>query len=527
MENSNYNNKNHQNNINDSLKLTISLRKKKLNQILSQSKVKNESYLSKQEEENENMSKLCELSKSLFEQKEVDNIINILDKIYFFIKNIKIPLKPNFIKLSSIIPHLYQKISLFEVEEVVIKKIFDIFEEILKFFSFDEIDKENYIVFNEQYFQLIFRLIELYQNNEKIMKTIFNFLSCVIEKSTYLKEYFMKKPGCCLIQSILSLDVLYPSKVIQLLHSFCNCENLDESTMKEFEIFFIQECNKIISQFYEENLENQKIVFKNSKLFHDLYSCFSFISTSELKEVKDIFLINDKISGVSLFDKIISFEQFDRDNLSIKVLEILVNLFCYEELKYIEILIENNSYQYVMDRLLDNFSNKNIIHEASSALANFVNTPQYKKIFMDNQYLKDIICKIRNNNSYEIIKDLLFIISNFFFAIDEIDILSFIDSDIFVCCIELLINKKEPTILNSVLSIIEILLYKGNPNNILKSFYKESEEGVINPFKYQFDIYGLYDILSNTLINTKNEKVSSSIRRIICQYYNKKEIIID
>ena len=81
--------------------------------------------------------------------------------------------------------------------------------------------------------------------------------------------------------------------------------------------------------------------------------------------------------------------------------------------------------------------------------------------------------------------------------------------------------------MNSVLSIIEILLYKGNPNNILKSFYKESEEGLINPFKYQFDIYGLYEILSNTLINTKNEKVCSSIRRIICQYYNKKEIIID
>ena len=105
-----------------------------------------------------------------------------------------------------------------------------------------------------------------------------------------------------------------------------------------------------------------------------------------MKEIKEIFLINDKINGVSLFDKIISFEKFDRDNLSVKVLELLINLFCYEEFKFIEILIEKNSYRYVMDRLLDNFSNKNIIHEASSALANFVNTPQYRKIFMDNQY---------------------------------------------------------------------------------------------------------------------------------------------
>ena len=195
----------------------------------------------------------------------------------------------------------------------------------------------------------------------------------------------MKKLGCYLIQSILSLDALYPSIIIQLLHSFCNCENVDESTTKKYEIFFIQECNKIISYFYKNNFEVSKIVLKNSKLFQDFYSCFVFISTSELKEMKEIFLINDKINGVSLFDKIISFEKFDRDNLSVKVLELLINLICYEELKYIEILIEKNSNRYVMDRLLDNFSNKNIIHETSSALANFVNTPQYRKIFMDNQ----------------------------------------------------------------------------------------------------------------------------------------------
>lgn len=523
MEIYNYNmNKNHQYNFQELSKLSIELRKKKINQKLSESKVNNESNFSKQEEESENITKLCELSKTLLEQKKIDNIITSLDKIYFYLINIKIPIKPNYIKLSCIIPNLFQKIAFFEKEEKILKKIFDILEEIIKFLYYYDTDSKNSSVFNEQYFELIYRLIELYQNNEDMMKKILNFLSNLIEKSDYIKEYLMIKPGCYFIQAILSLDVLYPSYIIQLLCSFCNYENLDEDTMKDFEIMLIQECDKVITYFYKENANEPQIVINNSKLFQNLYSCLSFLSVSDLEEIKDIFLINNKINDVNLFDKIITFEKYDRENLSIKVLKIIVNLYCYSELKYIRILIENNSYQYVMDRLLDQFSNEDVIQEAAYALANFVNIEQWRKIFVEKNYLNNIITKITNNSSHKTTKALLIIISNLFFSINEIDILSFIDSDIFSCCKELLIKIKDPSILNSVLIIIEILLYKGDPNIYLKRYNKEDR--IVNPFQYQFDNFGLYDILSNILLNCKNEQVCESIKRIFERYYNDNEI---
>ncbi len=173
MEKFNYNeNKNYKNKLPDSSKLSISLRKKKLNQKLNEVHILNETNITNKEEENENMTKLCTFSKSILEQKEIENFKNILDKIYFFIINIKIPLKPNFIKLSCIMPNLYQKLLLFEMEEIVLKKIFDVFEEIIKFLQPDDLDDCSNL-FNEQHFQLIYRLIELYQNNQNMMNKIF------------------------------------------------------------------------------------------------------------------------------------------------------------------------------------------------------------------------------------------------------------------------------------------------------------------------------------------------------------------
>ena len=523
MENFNYNISKNQNNNHQSSKLSITLRKKKLNQKLNEFNKPNESKLSKPEEENQNLSKLFDLSKTLFEQKEIDGIINILDKIYFFLINIKIPLKPNFIKLSGIIPNLSQKIALFEREENILKKIFDVFDELIKSYYLYGIDDKYSSIINEQHFQLIFRLIELYQNDENMMKIILNFLSNLIAKSNYIKEYLMKKPGCYFIQSILSLDDRYPSYIVQLLYSFCNYENLNDITMKDFEIMFIKECNKIITYFYKENENDPQIVINNKKLFQNLYSCLAFISISEIKEIRDILLINDKNNNTSIFDKIISFEKYDRENLSEKVLKILINILCYSEDIYIPILIENNSYQYIIDRLFDKLSSEKIIHEASFALANFVNSKLGKKIFIEKNYLDDIINKIRNNNSYQITKDLLSIISNFFFAIDEIEIISFIDSDIFSCCTELLMKTKEPTLLNYVLIIIEMILYKGDPNSFMDDYYIEDDDKILNPFRYRFDIYGLTDILSNILINSKNEQVCNSIERLLNHYYKEKK----
>ena len=114
---------------------------------------------------------------------------------------------------------------------------------------------------------------------------------------------------------------------------------------------------------------------------------------------------------------------------------------------------------------------------------------------------------------------MLYLISNTIYATKEIELLSFIDSDIVPCCIELLLKLKEPTLLNRLLKIIELLLIKGDPNPYLGGFYKKSEDKILNPFKYQFDTYGLYDILSNIQMNCKHENVIESIKNIFVHFY--------
>ena len=512
---------NHQNKIHDSSKLSINLRKKKMNQILKESRPLIEESLTRHEKESDNMSKLCFLSKTLANQKDVENLINILDKIYFFLINLNIPLKPNFIKLSSIIPYLFNKISLFETNETMLLKIYDVLEEILKFFHPIDMNDECFSMFNEQYFQLTYKLIELYQNNEQVMKKILNCLSILIEKSNYIKRYLMTVPGCYFIQSILSLDELYPDNIINLIGSFCNYENLNDETMKEFEIILIKESDKMISLFYKTNKTEPNIVINNSNLFFKLYSCFDFVSVSSLNEVLDVFFSYDKANEVNLYEKIFNFEKYNRELLAPKVLGMLTNLYCSSNQKHIQNLIENNSYKYVMERLLDKFSNQKIHKEASCALANFVNTPEYREIFFKNNYLNDIINKLRESCSYDVTGNLLIIISNIIYAIDEIEILSFINSDIIPLCIELLKEIKEPYLLVKILKIIEMFLYKGDPNTYLSKYYKDSKDKIPNPFKYQFDFYDFYDILSNILLNNKSITVYESATIILKKYYDK------
>ena len=513
---------NHQNKIHDSSKLSINLRKKKMNQILKESRPLLEQNLTEHEIESDNMSKLCFLSKALANQKDAESLINILDKIYFFLININIPLKPNFIKLSSIIPYLFNKILIFETNEIVLLKIYDVLEEILKFFHPIDMNNECFSIFNEQYFQLTYKLIELYQNNEQVMKKILNCLSILIEKSNYIKRYLMTVPGCYFIQSILSLDELYPEYIINLMSSFCNYENLDDETMNEFEIILIKESDKLLSLFYKSNKAEPNIVINNSNLFLKLYSCFTFVSISSLNEVLDVFFSYDKVNEVDLYEKIFNFEKYNREKLAPKVLGMLTNLYCSSDKKHVRNLIENNSFKYVMDRLLDKFSTQKIHKEASSALANFVNTPEYREIFFKNNYMNDIINKLRENYSYDVTGNLLIIISNIIYAINEIEILSFINSDIIPLCIELLKEIKEPNLLVKILNIIEMILYKGDPDTYLHKYYKDSEDKILNPFKYLFDFYDFYDILSNILLNNKSIKVYESATRILKRYYDKK-----
>ena len=528
MDNLNYNtNKNNQNKFQDLSELSISLRKKKIKQILNESRLPNDTNLSKTEEENQNVSKLCTYSRNLFNEKIKENIINILDKIYFFLINIKIPLRPNFIKLSGILSNLYQKLSLFETDELVLNKIFDVFEVIIKSIPPDDSEGYSSNLFNENHFQLLYKLIEIYQNNEKILKKILILLSKLILISHYIKEYLMVKPGFYLVQSLLSLDQKYPEYIIQILYSFCNYPILNEQKVKDFEIMLIKECDKIITYFYKRKELCPKILIDNLKLFQKIYACLAYLSISELKEIKDIFLLTNLDEDISLYEKLIFFEQYNREHLAVYLLTIILNFFCYPEMEYLQIVIENKSYQYAMDRILDEISNEYIIREASLALANFVNTKEFRKIFIDKKYINDIINKLRKNNSYEITNSLLILISNIFCSTDENEIYSFIDSDIVSCCIELLAKIKEPILLRRILNIIELLLIKGNPNNCYGDNYKESEDKITNLFKYRFDTYGLYDILSNILLNSKNEMVRDIIKNILDYYYDDYKINLD
>ena len=525
MENSNYNINNNQFiKINESSQLTINLRKKKLDEKLNESHSKTESNLSKHEVESENTIKLCIISKNLLEEKDSEKVINILDKIYFFLISLKIPLKPNFIKISNIIPNLINKMPFFERNETVLIKIYDVLEEIMKFFHPFDNNDNCFCLSNEQFFQLIYKLIDIYQNNENIMKKILNFLSNLVERFDKIKVFLMTIPGCYFIQSILSLDKLYPKYIIKLLKSFCNYPNLNDSTMKDFELMLAQECEKFITSFYQENKIEPNIIINNSDLFSNIFSCLYYISTSTLKEVINIFFKYDKKSDANLFEKMFAFEKLDKEHLAVKFLAILSNLFCSPEQSHIQYLIENKSYQYVMDRLLDKFSSEKIIKEAASTLSNFVNTPEFRQIFIKNNYINDIIKKFKENKSYEVTQGLLYVISNIIYAIEGIELLSFIDSELIPLCLELLMTLKEPHLLVKILNIIELILYKGDPMSYVNDFYKDSDDKILNPFKYQFDSYGLYDILSNIYANTKSTMVTESIKRIMENFYDIKKI---
>ena len=83
---------------------------------------------------------------------------------------------------------------------------------------------------------------------------------------------------------------------------------------------------------------------------------------------------------------------------------------------------------------------------------------------------------------------------------------------------------KEPHLLEKILNIIELILYKGDPMSYVNDFYKDSDDKILNPFKYQFDSYGLYDILLNIYANTKSIMVLASIKRIMKNFYDKQKI---
>ena len=507
--------------------LALSLRKKKINQIIEKNRITKIKNTSQIVFGNNELKKLSDLSKLLYEEKNIDKIIEILDQLYCFLLNFNEPIKTNYIDISNIIQHLYTVMIKFKNVEIIISKSFDAFEQIIRLTPSDEPDKYCRI-FNEQYSQILYELIDYYQNNKKIAEKIFNFLTILIQKSDKLKEYLMTNTGFYFIQTVFSLDTKYPLQFIKLLSSFCSLNEINDKNMKEFQIMFLEKCDKIISLFYQENHQEPKNIINNSFLFHHLYKCLSYISQSINNEIIDGFFITKK-NDVSLYEKILTLSKFDKDNLSNDLLIITGNLYCSSEPNHIQILIECRSYQYVMDILLQQYNNNNdIIKNAAWVLSNFVNIEEYRKIFIKQNYINKLIILIRKNFNFEVRSELLSVIANLLSSVSEIEIYSFIESDLVGCCIELLINLKEPNLLQRVLNIIQLLLYKGDPNIYLDCYYKDSDDKITNIYKYQFDYYGLETILNNIASNSKNKNVYEIAQMIIEHYYyDENKIITD
>ena len=507
--------------------LALKLRKQKINEKVGKNRVSKLKNPYEKEFGNKEISKLNELSKNLGEKNNANSTIEILDKLYFFLINFKDPIKLNYIESSKIITTLYTKMTTFKDKEIIITKIFDVFEQLIRLITFFDNEDKICLIFNDQYYQLLFRLIDYYQKNNVIIGKIFNFLSNLVEKSDNLKAYLMTKPGFFFTQALFSLDTKYPLYFIKLMYSFCFCNNINDQTMKDFQIMFAEKCNKIISLFYQVNHSEPKDVINNSFLFRKLYKCISFISQCEHKEILDIFLING--NDVTLLEKILAFEKFDKDHLTEEVLKLIGNLYCSSDIRYIQSLIELNCHQYVMNELTQGFNKNNILENAAWAMSNFVNIEQYRRIFIKNGYLKDLMILLKKINSYEVLNEILSIILNIFNSIYEVEIYSFTDCDIPGSLVDLLKNIKEPNLISKILAIIQIILIKGDPNCYLDHYYKYTDDKITNVYLCQFEYCGLYDVLNYIAITNKHETVSGLAQGIIEHFflYNNNDKIID
>lgn len=504
----------------------LSLRKKKINQIVSKTRILEQKNPSEKEFGKNELKKLCDLSKALYEEKDHLKVNEILDKLYFFFINFKEPIKTNYIDISSIIQNLYTIMILFKDREMIISKSFDVFDQIIRLTPSQYPDKF-YRIFYEQYCQILYELIDFYQNNKNIIEKIFNFITILIQKSEKIKEYLMTKTGFYFIQTIFSLDTKYPQPFIKLLASFCSLIRINEINMKEFQTMFLEECDKIISLFYEENHIDPKNVINNSYLFKNLYKCLSFISQSINDEIIDRFFVVKK-NDISLYEKIMILSQFDKDLLSLDLIKITGNLFCSNEKEHIQILIDCKSYQYIMNMLLQQFNDNEIISNVAWALSNFINNNIYRKIFIKENYFNGLILILKNNNSFDVINEILNLISSLFDASKEDEMISFFGNEMIKCFVELLLNLKEPNLLIKILNIIQILLLKGDPNLYVNCYYKNSDDKITNIYKYQFDNYGLYDILCNIASNNNHKTVTNIVENIINHFYfNANKIIID
>jgi hypothetical protein len=92
-----------------------------------------------------------------------------------------------------------------------------------------------------------------------------------------------------------------------------------------------------------------------------------------------------------------------------------------------------------MDTLLQQFNNNKILKNAAWALTNFVNVENYRKIFLKENYINDLIVVLKRSYCYEVMNELLLVILNLLDAVNETEIFSFIGSKIVESCCELFI----------------------------------------------------------------------------------------
>jgi hypothetical protein len=234
----------------------------------------------------------------------------------------------------------------------------------------------------------------------------------------------------------------------------------------------------------------------------------------------DIFLISKNNNDKTLYEKILIFEKLDSDNLCSETLKITGNLYCSSEKRHIQSLIKCNSHEYVMNMLSERFNNNIIIRNAAWALSNFVGIEEYRKIFIKNNFIKDLIIVLKRNNNYEVRVEILNVICNLIIAISKEDILTFVNSDIVLCCTEILKNIKEPYILELTLSIVEFLLFKSSPEEKSNNSSKNINDNFTNPFKYQFENNNLPEILKNFANTHKNGILSEFSLNILKLYFN-------
>lgn len=245
-------------------KLALSLRKDKINQKIGKYRILKEKDKEKVEFGNKEINNLSNLSRELNSEKDNKKLSDILDKIYFFLSNFEGPIESDFVGISKIIPNLFSKLVLLKESQNIVKKIFDIFYQIVRLIPPNELIGKLGKIFNNENCQFFYGLIDFYQNDNIIIEKFFSFLCDLIKKSNLMKIYLMTKPGFDFIQAAFSLDNKYQNFVIKLMSSFCSLDQMNDESMKEFQLFYVEKCNKIISLFYDENHTEPKNVINNS-----------------------------------------------------------------------------------------------------------------------------------------------------------------------------------------------------------------------------------------------------------------------